>query len=117
MRKFSSRKTPSRAALALALALLRGGESATAQVLYGTLTGTVTDPTQAVVPDAKVQVVNVGTGLTKEGATNQDGIYLFTDLPAGVYKINISARSFAPVAREGVTIETTGSLLNGQKRF
>ena len=42
-----------------------------AQVLYGTLTGTVTDATGAPIPSAKIAAVNTGTGITRETATEQ----------------------------------------------
>src|SRR5215813_2249675 len=94
-----------RLTLTLALALLLTRNFTSAQVLYGTLTGSVSDPTQAAVPGAKVTVVNAGTGLTRETTTNQEGMYLFSDLPPGVYKVTASGRSFAPAVRDGVGIE------------
>jgi len=47
----------------------------------------------------------MGTGVVKEVATNQEGIYLVGDLHPGVYKITISNRAFAPFVQEGVNIE------------
>jgi hypothetical protein len=80
-------------------------DSAGAQVLYGSLTGAVTDPTQAVIPGATVQVVNLGTGTAKEAATNESGIYFFGDLQPGKYKVTIAAKSFGALTSDGVTIE------------
>jgi hypothetical protein len=91
--------------LLIALALLLGPCAAYAQVLYGSLTGSVTDATQAAVPGATVEALNLGTGVTKHTTTNERGIYLFSDLQPGVYKITVSAKAFANVVQEGVTIE------------
>jgi hypothetical protein len=75
-----------------------------AQVLYGTLTGNVTDPSGAVVPGAKVSAVNVNTGVTIEAAVNDDGVYRFQALQAGTYKVSISASNFATQVSEKVSV-------------
>ena len=54
--------------------------AADAQVLYGSLTGNVTDPTGAVAVGAKVQALNVGTNVAKTATTDDRGAYLFSDL-------------------------------------
>ena len=76
------------------LALAAAISSANAQVLYGTLTGNVTDPSSAAVPDAKVEATNVGTGVNYNATTDERGAYLFTNLQNGVYKITVSSKSF-----------------------
>src|ERR1051325_2657323 len=78
--------------------------AALAQVLYGTLTGNVTDPSGAVVPGAKVSAVNVNTGVTTEAAVNDDGVYRFQALQAGTYKVSISAANFATQVSEKVSV-------------
>ncbi|HKD92603.1 MAG TPA: TonB-dependent receptor [Terriglobales bacterium] len=87
------------------LALCLTPRSAHAQVLYGTLTGNVTDTTGALLPGAKVQVVNLGTGTAAEQTTGSDGVYRFTDLPAGQYKVTISADKFAPAVFDSIRID------------
>jgi len=91
--------------LLVALALFLGPCAAYAQVLYGSLTGLVTDASQAVVPGATVEAVNLGTGVTKRTTSNERGICLFSDLQPGVYRVTISATSFSKVVQEGVTID------------
>lgn len=91
--------------LLIALALLLGPCAGYAQVLYGSLTGTITDATQAAVPGGAVEALNLGTGVTKRTTSNERGIYLFSDLQPGVYRVTVSATSFAKVVREGVTID------------
>src|SRR5690349_21810069 len=83
---------------------------AAAQTLYGSLTGNVTDSSGSVVPNAKVEVLNVGTSILKSAQTDERGAYLFTDLQPGVYRVTISAPSFSTRAVEGVTITQNTTL-------
>jgi hypothetical protein len=77
---------------------------ASAQVLYGSLTGIVTDPSGASVPGAKVELINVGTALPRNTVTDDRGVYRFTDLQFGTYKITVKAASFATVVEDNVPI-------------
>src|SRR5829696_4137131 len=76
-----------------------------AQVLYGSLTGNVTDSAGASVPGATVSAVNNATNVSKETTTNGEGIYQFSDLLPGVYKVTISGAGFTNSVSEGVNIE------------
>ena len=76
-----------------------------AQVLYGSLTGNVTDSAGAAVPGATVTVVNTGTNLSKETTTNDEGIYQFSDLLPGVYKVTITGTGFTTSVTESVNVE------------
>ena len=76
-----------------------------AQVLYGSLTGNVTDPSGAAVPSAKVEALNSGTGAVRAVNTDERGVYLLTSLLPGVYKITISAQSFRSFVQDGTRIE------------
>jgi len=81
--------------LALVLALF-ASLPLTAQVnATGTLVGTVTDPSAAVVPGADVKAINPDTGLTRETKTNEAGQYRFDLLPAGIYQVRIASKGFA----------------------
>src|SRR5437899_11779792 len=83
---------------------------APSQTLYGSLTGNVTDASGAAVPNAKVDVLNVGTAILKTTQTDERGSYLFNDLQPGAYKVTISARAFSSRAVEGVTISQNTTL-------
>ncbi|MBV9264750.1 MAG: carboxypeptidase regulatory-like domain-containing protein, partial [Acidobacteriaceae bacterium] len=76
-------------ALSLALPWLAVTDLSTrqgvAQVLYGSLTGNVTDPSGGGVPNADVDAVNTDTGFTKHGTTDAQGVYLLSDLQPGPY--------------------------------
>ncbi len=75
-----------------------------AQVLYGSIVGSVSDPTDSAVSRAAVEVTEVGTGRKWETATSSAGIYSFTTLPAGTYKVGISAPGFRSYLQQGVTL-------------
>jgi len=76
-----------------------------AQILYGSLTGNVTDQTNAVVPQAHVQARNVGTGVMRSTETDSNGIYRFPELQPGTYKVSYSAPNFTTVVVENVRVE------------
>ena len=77
-----------------------------AQVLYGSVTGTVTDGTGAVVPAAKVVLVNDETGLRREVVTDQVGIYRVVDLPQGPYTLEVSAGGFQSYKKTNIRVVT-----------
>src|SRR5260370_29054283 len=58
------------------------------------LTGVVTDPTQAVVPDAKVTVTRVDTGPSREARTNAEGGYRLVLLPPRFYYVKVQKTGF-----------------------
>lgn len=87
------------ASLAMVLAI-----PGSAQVLYGSLTGTVTDPSGAVVSGAKVEVVGAQTGVTSQATTDSAGIYRITTLLPGTYSVTISASGFANQATNNVIV-------------
>src|SRR5258708_19568120 len=89
----------------LLLGLCFSSGTAKAQVLYGSLTGNVTDPSDAVVPGAQVQALNPATGLSRQTTTDSAGVYRFTELLPGIYKVTVSATSFGSFVAENVHID------------
>ena len=75
-----------------------------AQVLYGTLVGTVQDSSQAAVPGASARLVSPDTGLTRETSTDVDGRFQFTNLLPGTYTLSVSQTGFRTYTRTGVEI-------------
>ena len=59
-----------------------------AQTTNGSITGRVTDPSKATIPDAKVAAVNAGTNFRYETASNSAGEYTLPNLAAGMYRID-----------------------------
>src|ERR1700753_597880 len=66
-----------------------------AQVLYGTLTGTVTDASGALVSGAHVTALNTQTGVSSEAKTGASGIYRIASLQPGTYKVTIGNQGFS----------------------
>jgi len=90
---------------AVSLALLGlSPTNAPAQVDRGTIQGRVTDASGAVVPNAKVQVIQVDTNTVLELATNTEGVYTVPNLMRGAYRVTISKDGFTPGVTEGIEI-------------
>ncbi len=62
-----------------------------AQVAGGTLTGTITDPSGAEVPNARVVIKDAGTGIERTVTTNKDGFYIAANLLPAEYQVTVSA--------------------------
>lgn len=77
---------------------------ARAQVLYGSVTGTVTDQTGSAVPSAQVSATNDETGLKREGATDAAGLYRLLDMPRGRYTLNVSASGFKVFRKTNIAV-------------
>ena len=75
-------------------ALLILSASALAQST-ATLSGIVTDPSGAVVPNAEVNVTSLATGVDRVTSTNTDGLYSFPALQPGDYKLQARSPGFA----------------------
>jgi len=75
-----------------------------AQTQLGTLFGTVTDTSGAVVPGAEVSVENVTTGLKRDGSTGKTGEYQLVGLPTGRYTLRVQKEGFRTELREGITL-------------
>lgn len=85
--------------------VLLAAASLSAQTFRGTILGTVTDPTGAVVAGAKVTAKNVGTGLERSTQTSGDGSYSLPELPIGTYNVTISLTGFQTFVATGVTVD------------
>src|SRR5439155_21125118 len=76
-----------------------------AQTFRGTILGTVTDASGAVVAGAKVTVHNVNTGLERTTETSADGSYSVPELPLGTYTVTIGQTGFQTSVTTGVTVD------------
>lgn len=75
-----------------------------AQSDRGTLTGTVTDPSGAVVADAKVTATNLDTGEVREATTSGEGSYTMPELSADPYRVTVEAAGFKTATIENIQI-------------
>src|SRR3989475_5128721 len=73
----------------------------------GALTGTVKDPSGAVIPNATVTATSVDTGQARTTMTAGDGVYHFSLLPPGNYRVRIESSGFKPVEVPSVTVAVT----------
>jgi hypothetical protein len=74
------------------------------QVAGGTISGTITDATGGAIPNAKVTIKNVATGVERGVTTNSDGYYTAPNLLPGAYDVTISAQGFNTEVRRGIEL-------------
>ena len=86
-----------------ALAVL-AATSAQAQVLYGSLTGIVSDQTGAAIPGASVSATNTQTGRELSTSTDAQGRYSFVNVQAGPYDVKFGAEGFRTLSRTGTPV-------------
>jgi len=89
----------------LLVCVLLAAVSLSAQTFRGTILGTVTDPSGAVVAGAKVTVKNTGTGLERSTQTSSDGSYSLPELPIGTYDVTVTQSGFQTSVARGVTVD------------
>src|SRR5436853_6129272 len=77
---------------------------ASAQVLYGSIVGTVLDQANAAVPKAMVKVTNTSTGLSRQAATDDAGYYSVQNLIEGIYDLSVTASGFRPLTQKSVNV-------------
>ncbi len=106
----------SRSLLFSILSLLCLGADARAQDITGRVTGTVTDPSGAVISGATVEVTNQGTNVSTTATTSGAGTYSVSLLPIGVYRITVMAPGFKTSTVNDVRI-TIGSSIREDVRL
>jgi hypothetical protein len=79
-----------------------------AQVDQGSISGTITDGSGAIIPGATVTVTDVNTGLTLSRQTNGSGQYTFAPIKVGDYTVKATATGFATVERDHVRVDVSG---------
>jgi hypothetical protein len=96
----------------LILAVVFTTSAAFAQSSHGALAGTVTDPSGAVIPGAKVLLTEEATGVKSSTVSTSSGDYRFTELPVGSYTVTTTATGFETATATGVqiTINSIASL-------
>ena len=81
-----------------------------AQTDRGSIEGTVKDPNGAIVPTAKVQVVNIETNSKLDYESNELGHYLAASLPVGSYRLVVQKAGFRTFIREPILVSAQGNL-------
>jgi hypothetical protein len=90
--------------LAVSVLLFSNCFAAHAQVAGGSILGTVTDPSGAVLPNAEITIKDVATGIVRSVTSNSAGFYLAPNLPAGQYDLRITAPGFSAGTATGITL-------------
>src|SRR5262245_52405475 len=81
-----------------------------AQDYRAKLQGSITDPTQAAIDDAKVTLKNLGTGVEVTRKTNTEGRYIFDFVESGVYMILVEAPGFKKYEQHNIKVENRGDV-------
>jgi TonB family protein len=98
------------AALAAALLLPVAAMRVAAKDASATISGTVRDPSGAVIPDANIALVNVGLKSKIEGHSGPDGTFSFAAIPPGSYRLEIACPGFAFTKSAELDLQSGGDL-------
>src|SRR5712691_9644701 len=102
------RHRPTLIIVVFAAVLLASSQSAFGQLrIVGSISGTVQDPTGAVVPNARVVLKDQKTGLTKESTSTYAGTFLFRDLASGLYQLTVSMFGFKTELVPQISVSTS----------
>lgn len=99
-----NRRTWVASVLLLTLCLVFGASQASAQALYGSIVGNVTDSSNAAVPGATVRITHQETNQSRQSVTNEVGGYNFPTLPGGSYDVAVSKEGFQTFTRRHVVV-------------
>src|SRR5437899_1702243 len=88
----------------LGFALLGLVQRADAQVLFGSVSGTVTDQSGAGVPKAHVTLINKATGVQRESDADESGHYTITDVPPGNCDLKVTASGVKPLTQTNLRV-------------
>ncbi len=101
--------------LAVQVASAQGGNA-------GTVRGTVTDPSGAVIPSATIHLTNAMSGLDRTAITDETGQFTFSNVPFNPYQIRVSADGFSPITQNveirsvvGTTIKLVLQIAGGSQ--
>ncbi len=94
---------------ALLAVFLRGAGPLLGQAVSGTILGTVTDPTGAVVTNAQISIVLTGQATVYTAVTNESGNFTAPDLPSGTYTLTVTAPGFKKETRENISVLTNST--------
>ncbi len=97
--------------------LLLGAAGFSQGIATGSISGTVTDPTGATVPDAKVTIVNTATNQASNAITSDSGFFAVRSLPPGTYKVTVESKNFRTAVLDKVEVVVSQDLGLGNIRL
>ena len=104
------------ACLLVALSLFATVTAAYAQADRGTITGQVTDQSDAIIPSASVKTIHVATNFERQVTTSNEGSYTVTQLPVGSYVVIVTVQGFQTTTLENIEV-TAGSTVRVDARL
>jgi hypothetical protein len=93
-----------------AIVVIACASAVSAQTLYGTLLGNVTDDTGLAVPGATVKITHVETAQTREAPTNSTGSYNFPNIPTGTYQVDVTLTGFQSASSRNIIVRQNTSV-------
>ncbi len=97
--------------LAFAVGIVLSVGSVQAQVDTGSITGTITDPSGAVLSGAKVTLTNEGTAISLTATSAADGVYSFSPVRIGSYKIEAAYKGFKTEVSAHIVVDVSARVL------
>ena len=104
------RKRPIRKAIFLFLLLTVCQSALQAQLYTGTVSGTVTDPSSAAIPSAKLTLVDVEKGFSFTAAADSEGRFILRQIPPGTYNLTAEATNFQSQRKDGVKVDVSQNI-------
>ena len=96
--------------LAIAACCLFASMAAFAQSDRGNITGTITDPANAVVPNASITATNLESGSQSKTVTSATGVYTLSSLPPGNYEMTVEVAGFKKFTQTGILVQVAQNL-------
>ncbi len=81
-----------------------------AQSERGTITGAISDPTNAVIPGASIVATNTETAARYETISTETGNYTLAQLPSGIYQLSVELPGFKKYVRQGLTVQAAQTM-------
>jgi hypothetical protein len=106
----SSMQASKRNAWLLPLVLIALTSIVSAQLYTGSITGTVTDPSGAVLPNAKISVVDAEKGYTFSATSSADGRYVVRQLSPGKYSVSVDVAGFQGQKKENIAVSVNDNI-------
>lgn len=101
---------PARLILQISASMLICSAVALGQVVTGSIVGTITDSSGAVVPSAKVTVTDVATNVNRVFTTDSSGFYSVPDIPPGNYKVSVAKEGFTTGVHTDIALFAAGTV-------
>ena len=99
-----------RASVVAVVLLISSTAGVRAQSINASLTGRVTDPSKALVVDAKIAAIRIDSNVRYDATTNGSGQYFLTNLPPSNYRLEVEKTGFVKLIKPGVTLHVQDAL-------